>query len=129
MQQPNEDSDSEYLQAGDLARFVETLNADQRAMWTRIRRAWKREVSVARQEVGGSGRNETNAAISSVLTGLSPHKLEALIDNAVKKGDAQMFKLLAQMGGFDLTEKAPQEAGPGAEVIIIREWTERGVAQ
>ncbi|HLK55684.1 MAG TPA: hypothetical protein VKU00_03920 [Chthonomonadaceae bacterium] len=42
----------EGLEPGQLARFIETMTPEQRAMWTPIRKVWKRQVSQARQQRG-----------------------------------------------------------------------------
>ena len=114
--------DPDELETGQLAAFIKTLSPDQRAMWTPIRRAWRREVNQAKAVRGGGPREDLASAFAHVKAKITPAKLEQLVMNAIAKGDAQMFRVLAMLAGEDLSERPQAAPGPGAEVIILREY-------
>jgi hypothetical protein len=112
--------DIEGAEPGLLADFIEALNPEARAMWPDVRRAWKAEVRRAGAPKGTSTRDSLYNAFQRVKGKITAAKLEELVDNAVKKGDAQTLRVLAMLAGEDLTEKPNEAAGPGAQLIILR---------
>jgi hypothetical protein len=67
-----------------------------------------------------SSRDALHEVMQQAQDGITAEKVGSLIDNAVKKGDAQTLRVMAQMAGMDLSDRPVQAAGPGAKVIIIR---------
>ena len=43
-----------------------------------------------------------------------------LIENGIRKGDANILRVLAQCSGVDMSEKPAESAGEGAKIIVFR---------
>jgi len=122
----------ERLTKAQIDAFYTTLTAKQRRLWEPIWEAMKQEVQEARVEAKATGEKKSTRdalyeAFQSVKGTITAEKLTELIENAVKKGDAQTLRVLAQLAGEDLTERVQQQAGPGAEVIIFRPYQDKEI--
>ena len=118
---PLEKEDTGLLR-GHLARFTASLTAEQKKLWTVIRRAWKAETPRAEPagKAPNSNRDLLYDSMNTAQGRITAEKIEQLIDNAVAKGDVQALRVMAQMAGIDLTERPRQAVGEGARVIVIR---------
>lgn len=116
----DEFDDIEGAEPGLLSSFIAILNPEARAMWPAVRRAWKAEVRRTGAPRADNKREMLYNAFQKMKGTITAAKLEDLIDNAVKKGDAQTLRVLAMLAGEDLSEKPPEASGPGAQIIILR---------
>ena len=108
------------LPKGAMAEFVRSMNPEQRAMWTPIRRAWRYETRRALLASGKSNRDSLHDAINRAQGKITPSHIEKLISTAIEKGDTRALETLSKMAGIDLSDRPAQAAGEGAKVIIIR---------
>jgi hypothetical protein len=129
---PVEDADlpqnaDAYMPSGLLPNFVKGLSVNQRKLFSVIRKAHSQYETALKKQIIETKRtreDSTKEALYNVFQQvkgtITAEKLTKLIDNAVERGDAQALRVLAMLAGEDLNERKLNEAGPGADVIIIR---------
>ena len=109
-----------FVDSALMRRFTASLTAEQQLDWHVIHQAVGRELAVSRMPAGADHRDGLYHVFQQVQGKITAEKLEALIDNAVDKGDAQTLRVLALMAGVDLTERPHEASGEGARVIFVK---------
>src|SRR5215467_14482738 len=105
------------VREGEVARFVATLNPNQKKHFTAIHADFAARLASMQQRL--NNRESLFNTIQQVMGTIRPEDLKELIKNGIARGDAQLLRVLFQSGGVDLTEKAAKESGEGAKVIIV----------
>lgn len=106
-------------------KWLRTLTEQQARMWAVLEKnAGERIDRLQRMIAGGNGRDELFNAFEAIKGQITPELLRQLIDNAVKKGDAQVLRVLAILAGCDLSERPTEQLGEGAKLIIIKPHSE-----
>lgn len=118
-QADDENGDIE-LPPGTLSKFTHSLTPEQMLLWRPVKRAWNKQVENLKKARAGSTRSDLYDAFNRAQGKITEEKIVKLIDNAVAKGDAQALRVMAQLGGMDLSDRPQAAAGEGAKVIIIR---------
>ncbi len=103
-----------------LSGFAASLTVAQQSNWQKILAAVTQEISALRTAASADNRDGLYHVFQQVQGKITAEKLEALIDNAVEKGDAQTLRVLALMAGVDLTERPQERSGEGVHVIIVK---------
>lgn len=109
----------------ELDQFVPTLTASQKRMWKPIGKMVTDLVEAQSRSIDPKSDNQRDqlfTTLHKVFGNINEDKLNRMVENAITRGDAQMFRVFALAAGIDLTEKPTVGTGIGAEVIIIRPY-------
>lgn len=115
------------LKEGELALFVASLNLMQRRRWEAIFDDFQRQLKSLSDSANSRDRLFQN--IQAAIGEVKPEEVKELIRNGIVKGNAQILRVLAQLGGADLTEKNAVQPGEGAKVIIFKPYSKRSLSR